>query len=248
MVADLFDVPLPSSARLVLALRDMAAVEPAAAGALALALHEATTQANALRAVEGSWASGHASTALSDSKAAVAADRACDAQIRAIHTICDGAHKAYGAAPRGQLARRALAELFPRGLRGATQVAFPEQEVRNEELIAALRHPDWAPLVEALELGPIVDALVEAQATFVAALHPADEDGADYEAVRAARRAAHRALHGLVGCIAWTLRTDEDRTAAILAPLRATIAAERAARARRNSAAGGAGGPAGAAG
>jgi hypothetical protein len=247
MVADIFDVPLPSSARLVLALRDMAAVEPAAAGALALALHEATAQANALRAVEASWASGHASAAQVDGKAAAIADRAADQHIKAIYTICDGAHKAYGAAPRGQLARRALAELFPRGLRGATQVPFPEQEVQNEELIAALRHPDWAELVSALELGPIIDALVDAQATFVAALHPADEDGADYEAVRAARRAAHRALHALVGCVSWTLRTDEDRTAAILAPLRATIAAERGARARRTSGAGGASGPTGAA-
>ena len=242
MVADLFDVPLPSSARLVLALREMAAVEPAAAAALALALHEATTQANALRAVEASWSTGHASAALTDGKAAMAADRACDAQIRAIYTICDGAHKSYGAAGRGLLARRALAELFPRGLRGAIQVPFPEQEVQNEELIAALRHPDWAELVSALDLGPLVDALVEAQATFVATLHPADEDSADFDAVRAARRAAARALHSLVGCVAWTLRSDEARTDAILAPLRATLAAERAGRGRR----GGPAAPAGA--
>lgn len=238
MVADLFDVPLPSSARLVLALRDMAAVEPGAAGALALALHEATSQADALRAVEASWATGHATAALTDGKAAMAADRACDAQIRAIYTICEGAHKSYGAAGRGLLARRALAELFPRGLRGAIQVPFPQQEVQNEELIAALRHPDWAELVSALDLGQLVDALVDAQAVFVAALHPVDEESADFEAVRAARRAAARALHSLVGCIAWTLRTDEARTDAILAPLRATLTAERAGRARR-------GGPAG---
>ncbi len=236
MVADLFDVPLPSSARLVLALRDMAAVEPAAAGALALALHEATTQANALRAVEGSWASGRAGAALADGKAAWLADRAADAHIKAIFTICDGAHKSYGAAGRGLLAGRALKALFPGGLRGATQVPFPEQELQNEELIAALRHPDWAELVSVLDLGPLVDALVEAQATFVAALHPTDEGDADYEAVRAARRAAARALHNLVGCVAWTLRTDDDRTAAFLAPLRAAIAAERAQRPRRSAA------------
>jgi hypothetical protein len=242
MVADIFDVPLPSSARLVLALRDMAAVEPAAAGALALALHEATAQAQALRAVEASWASGRAGVALADGKAAATADRAADQHIKAIHTICDGAHKAYGSAPRGQLARRALAELFPRGLRGAIQVPVPAQEVQNEELIAALRHPDWAELVSALDLGPLVDALVEAQATFVATLHPAEEEGADFEAVRAARRAAARALHSLVGCISWTLRSDEARTDAILAPLRATLAAERAGRGRR----GGPAAPAGA--
>ena len=236
MVADLFDVPLPSSARLVLALRDMAAVEPAAAGALALALHEATTQAQALRAVEASWASGRAGAAQADGKAAWVADRAADVHIKAIYTICESAHTSYGAAGRGLLARRALTALFPGGLRGATQVPFADQEVQNEELIAALRHPDWAELVSALDLGPLVDALVEAQATFVAALHPADEGGADFEAVRAARRLTARSLHNLVGCVAWTLRGDDERTAAFLAPLRAAIAAERAQRPRRGGA------------
>jgi hypothetical protein len=233
MVADLFDVPLPSSARLVLALRDMAAVEPPAAGALALALHEATAQATALRAVEAAWASGHASGARAEKGAARAADRACDDQIRAIFLACEGADKAYGARGRGLLGRRALDQLFPNGLRGATQVVFAEQEVQNEELIAALRSPAWADVVEGLDLRPVVDALAEAQVAFVAALHPVDEGAPGFAAVAEARRAAHRAVHNLVACVTWTLRADDARTAAVLAPLRGAMEAERVARSRK---------------
>ncbi|MCB9524600.1 MAG: hypothetical protein H6702_14665 [Myxococcales bacterium] len=201
--------------------------------ALARAVGAAQGAAGRLAELEARWATRKAqSTARGN---AVAIDNQLDRAVTALHQHLTARLTLLGPEhPQGAKAAELMLRWLPEGPGAVTSLAFEDELVRVDQIIAAVQGPDAAAAAE-LELGFFVGELARLSPLLRAELAKTAPEAITFDQVRQGRAALQRALTVVVvqAMAQWSASAQAPEFARFMAPLVQQMDRLRALRRRR---------------